>query len=149
MKLKVQKRLAARVANVSIDRIKFDEEKLKEIKDAITRADIKELIKKGVIKIIPKKRPSRVRARARHKQKKKGRRRGQGKRKGKAGARTPKKRQWINKIRALRKTLSELKKAGKISNSTYKEMRAKAKGGFFRSTSHLMFYLKQNNLLKK
>lgn len=148
MQLSLQKRLAAQVAKVSPSRISFDPARLADIKEAITKADIRALIKQDVIKILPAKSPSRVRARARHIQRKKGRQRGHGKRKGAKGARRGKKELWINKIRPQRRLLKGLLEGQKITKQTYKKIYKKAKGGFFRDRGHLLFYLKQNKLLK-
>jgi len=146
--LKLQKRLAAEIAGVGLDRITFDQTQIKEIKEAITKADIRALIKSGAIKILPVKRPSRHRARKRHIQRKKGRQRGDGKRKGTAKARTPKKRLWINTIRPQRRLLRLLKEKGRITAQTFRKVYTKAGSGEFRSKAHLMLYLERNNLLK-
>ena len=44
MKLDKKKTIAARVLNVGKDRVWFNPERLQEIKEAITRQDIKDLI---------------------------------------------------------------------------------------------------------
>jgi len=146
--LKNQKKLAAEVANVGIDRVRLVPERASEIKDAITKADIRMLIKSGAIIIVPSYSPSRVRARARQQQKKRGRRRGAGLKKGAKGARTPSKLAWMRKIRLLRSTLRTLLDKEKITHDTYRELYKKSKGGFFRDRGHLLFYLEQNKLMK-
>ena len=146
--LKLQKRLTAEVAGVGLDRISFDPSRSKDIKEAITKADIRALISDGAIKILPVKRPARHRARARHLQRKKGRQRGDGRRKGTAKARTPKKRLWINTIRAQRSLLKYLREKKKITPQTFRKVYKKANGGEFRSKTHMMFFLKRNNLIK-
>ncbi len=50
MNLNSQRRLAAQVLGVGINRVWFDKFKLQEIKEAITKVDIKNLISKGLIK---------------------------------------------------------------------------------------------------
>lgn len=147
--LSLQKRLAAKVAKVGLDRIAFDQAKLSDIKEAITKADIRTLFKEGAIKIKPPKKTSRHRARARAAKRKKGRQRGEGKRKGTWFARNPKKRLWINTIRPQRALLKYLLEKGKITQKNYRLAYAKAKGGEFRSKSHLLFYLRRNNLIKE
>ncbi len=143
-----QKRLAAKVASVGIGKISLDASRIDDIKEAITKADIRSLIKQGAIKIHYPKTPSRHRARKRKLQRKKGRRRGEGKKKGKFGARVPKKREWINKIRLLRKTLRTMRDKEQLGMKNYKMLYAKAKGGFFRNRAHMIFYIKQNNLFR-
>lgn len=149
MNLKLQKVLAAKIAGVGLDRVFIDPEKSADVKEAITKADIRSLISQGVIKILSVKRPSRHRARKLHAQRKKGRRRGQGNRRGKAGARSPTKRTWINRIRSQRRLIKSLRDYEQISPKTFRDVYRKVKGGFFRSQSHVMFYLKTNNLIKE
>lgn len=146
--LKLQKRLAAQVARVGLDRVSLNPARAADIKEAITKADIHALISDGAIKILPVKRPARHRARQRHLQRKKGRQRGLGKRKGTAKARTPKKQLWVNTIRAQRALLKYLREKKRITPATFRKVYAKANGGEFRSRAHLIFYLERNNLLK-
>jgi len=47
MNLKPKKKLAVKVLGVGAERIKFNSERINEIKEAITRQDIKELVKRG------------------------------------------------------------------------------------------------------
>ena len=93
----------------------IDPEKLTEVKEAITKEDIRSLIKDKIIRKKPKVGVSRGRARKKAVQKKKGRRKGAGSRKGKTTARLPRKKSWINRIRAQRKLLQSLKEKEKIS----------------------------------
>ncbi len=141
MDLSLQRRLAREVLKVGKDRIWFDPERMDEIKEAITRQDIRTLVNRGAIKVLPKKGVSRARARVLHQKKRKGKRRGPGSRKGKKTARTPRKRAWINKVRALRKFLRSLKERGVVDTKTYRELYRKVSGGFFRNRSHLKIYL--------
>jgi large subunit ribosomal protein L19e len=146
--LKNQKRLAAKAVSVGIDNVRLVPERISEIKEAITKEDIRALIKSGAIIIYAKKSPSRIRARLRQKQKKRGRRRGAGKRKGAKFARAPGKLTWTRKIRLMRSTLKALREKNRITKETYKDIYLKAKGGFFRDKGHMMFYLEQGKLLK-
>ena len=149
MSLNTQKKLAAKVANVGLGRVSLDTTRLDEIKEAITKADIAALIKKGAIKIFPASRPSRQRAKFRLAQKKKGKRKGHGTRRGARGARQGKKSLWVIKIRVLRGALQNLRAKKMISLETFHDAYAKAKGGFFRDRGHMMFYLNQSNLIIK
>jgi large subunit ribosomal protein L19e len=143
MKLSLQRKIAARILKCGENRIWMDQTRLKEIEQAITASDVKSLIKKGYIKKLPVKGISRGRKREKLIQKKKGRRRGHGSRKG---TRIEKKRLWIKRIRALRKYLRELKEKGKIASRTYRELYRKAKGGMFKSKTHLKLYIDKNDL---
>lgn len=148
MNTETQKVLAAKVAGVGLARVILDPMRYDDIKEAITREDIRSLIKQGAIKILPIKGPSRHRARIRHAQKKKGRQAGHGKRRGGKNARTPRKLQWMIKIRKIRSTLLALKEKGLLEPKTYRDLYMKAKGGLFRDTGHLKFYMESNKLLK-
>ncbi|MBU0757243.1 MAG: 50S ribosomal protein L19e [Nanoarchaeota archaeon] len=149
MKLNVQKRLAADIIKGSSKRVRLDTSRLEEIKEAITKVDIKALIEDKAITIKPKRGISKGRARKAHAQKKKGLRRGQGSRKGTANARDNKKKIWMNKIRLQRKFIRELKEKEIITCKEYRELYNKTKGGFFRSRRHIKLYLTDQGVFKK
>ena len=141
MKLNTQKRIAASILKCSIKRVKFDPERLEEIKESMTKQVLKSLISDNAITIKPIKGTSKVRARKIKKQKSKGRMKGMGSRKGKKTARYPKKQKWMNKIRIQRKFIKKLKENKVITQNLYKDLRSKSKGGFFRSKRHIKIYL--------
>jgi large subunit ribosomal protein L19e len=147
MKLTTQKRLASGILKCSPKKVWLDNSSDKEIKEAITKADINTLIKKGLI--AKKKLPEQSRARARtlHAQKVKGRKSGKGSKKGKPNARLSDKIKWILKIRSLRVLLKDLKDNKKISVKDYRDLYAKAKGGFFRNKRHLKLYINEHNMM--
>lgn len=148
MELKIQRRLAASILKCSETRVWFDSTRLSDIKEAITKADIRGLIgtkvirKKSIIGI------SRVRARKIKEQKAKGRRRGPGSRKGKKTARLPKKKVWANRVRIQRSFIKNLRDKKVIGTSDYGNIYRKIKGGFFRSKRHIKLYLTEHNLIK-
>lgn len=142
-----RKRMAAALLKRSPKRVKLDPDELGEIKEALTKADLRGLIKDKVIKSVQKKGVSNSRAKQRKLKRSKGQRTGQGKRKGKATARHPGKEKWMSTVRLQRTYLRELKEKGYITVSTYRQMYAKSKGGFFRSKRHLSTYLKGHDLL--
>ncbi len=146
MKLKIQKRLAADVFGCSEKRIRFDTERLDEVKESITKADIKSLIKDKAIYRVPEKSVSRVRARKIQKQKSKGKMRGAGSKKGKKTARSPRKDSWMIKIRAQRVLLKLLKDSDIITKEIYRTLYKKAQGGFFRSRRHIKLYIEEHSL---
>lgn len=146
--MKLQKRLAARVLKCSPRRITFDPDKLAEIKEAITKHDIRALISKGVIVKQPARGTGKFHSRKAKAQKHKGRRKGHGSRKGTLGARSDAKATWIATIRAQRSLLKRLHQNDKISTSDYHALYAKAKGGFFRSTRHIKLYAKEHGIFK-
>lgn len=137
----LQKKLASKILKVGESKVWLDSNQKKDIEAAITRIDIKKLIKKGAIKTKPGK-ISRPKIKKRKK-------RTAGKRKGAKFSTLSEKRRWINTVRPLRKLLFELKSSKQIENQTYRKMRGLVKGGVFRSRSHLRLYLEQHDLLKK
>ncbi len=137
----LQKRLAAKVLKVGKSRVWLDPKKMKDIEKAITRIDIKKLIKQNSIRVLPEKLHVR-------KLVKKTRSR-RGSKKGSRYAKLSKKDRWIATVRPLRRMLKELKTSQEIDNPTYKKMRGLVKGGMFRSRTHLKLYLEQHGLMKK
>lgn len=149
MNLRNQKKLASKVMKGSPKRVRFDETRLADIKEAITKYDIKALIEDGAITEITKRGISRGRARNRQVQRSKGRQRGQGLRKGKKTARLPRKLNWMNKIRLQREFLQELKTKKLVTNATFRDLYKKSKGGFFRNKRHLKLYITENKLVTR
>ncbi len=148
MTLTVQKRLAASVMGCSKNRVWLDENRLDEIKEAITKADIRSLVSKGLIQEKPMKITSRGRARQKQIQKRKGRQKGHGSRKGRSTARLGRKEKWINTIRLQRMFLKMLRDKKAITPKIYKMLYMKSKGGFFRSKRHIKLYIEENKLAK-
>ncbi len=142
------RRLAAAELKVGESRVWInpDPEVAGEIADAITHEDIRSQIDAGNIKAKPKKGNSRARFRARAEKRAYGHRKGHGHRRGAKGARTPSKEQWMAKIRALRRRLTELREGGQIDRHTYRMLYRKSKGGEYRSTAHLNAYIKAKGL---
>lgn len=149
MDLKSRKRIAAQLLKVGVNRVKFDPERLDEIKDAITKADIRALINDLAIKAKPEKGSSKSRIRKANIQRRKGRKKGSGSRKGKKTARLSNKAKWMSMIRTQRNFLKELKEKKIITPSVYHLLYRKSKGGFFRSRRHIKLYLGDNNLVNK
>ncbi len=147
MPLKQQRTIAAQLMKCGVSRVRFNSES--EVAEALTREDIRNLIRKGVIYKIQKKGTSRGHAREILRQKKRGRRRGAGSIKGKWGSRNPSKEQWIKTVRPLRRMLAELKDSGQITRGDYRKLYSKVKGGMFRSRKHMLLHLREEELLKK
>jgi large subunit ribosomal protein L19e len=148
MKLTVQKRLAASLFKCSQSRVWFDEDRLSDIKEAITKQDVKGLVNEGAIRLKPVQATSRGRARKIKTQKSKGLQKGSGSKKGGQNARAPKKEQWMAKVRIQRKFLKELRDKELIPRRTYQDLYLKSKGGFFRSRRHIKIYIEERGLAK-
>ncbi|MGC8816574.1 MAG: 50S ribosomal protein L19e [Candidatus Hadarchaeum sp.] len=148
MKLDAKKRLAAEILKVGVNRVWIDPSRITDVSAAITREDIKRLIKQGAIRAKPEAGISRGRLRVRKVKRKAGRRGGMGSRKGARGARSPRKANWIKTVRPLRARLKELRKEGVIDQRQYRKLYLMVKGGSFRSKAHLNLYLKEKGILK-
>jgi len=149
MNLTPQKRMAADILKCGENRVYFDPYLEEDISLAITREDIRNLIKQGAIKKKYKKGISNYRKKLQHERKKKGRGRGLGKRKGTKHARTPKKRAWIKKIRPLRRELKKMRDKKLITTADYRKLYRNAKGGMFASVAQLNRYVKEKELIRR
>lgn len=149
MSLKAQRRMAAEILKCGENRVYFDPYLIEEIKMAITRDDIRSLIKDGIIKKHYKKGISNYRKKLLHQRKKKGLARGLGKRKGKKTARTPKKETWMKRVRAQRRELKKLRDRKQITIANYRKLYKNVKGGMFTSVTQMNRYIKEKGLLKR
>ncbi len=146
MDLSTQKEMAADVLDCGKNKVWIDPDMQDEVEDAITKADIRRLVQRGIIEKKKSNGQSRGRARKNKKQKDKGRRKGHGKRKG---SRKKQKEKWISRIRAQRKFLKDLRNEGKIDRSTYRSLYRKSKGGRFDSKKQLKNFINKEGLLKE
>lgn len=149
MNLNVQKRIAAQVFKSGENRVSFDTTRLNEIKEAITKADIRNLINDSAIILKQKKGISSFRSNKIKLQRRKGKRKGLGSRKGTKTARSSRKKTWMIKVRVQRRFLKLLKSKSYISVQNYRITYKMIKGNMFRSKRHLKLYLDENNLVKK
>ena len=149
MNLKAQRRMAAEILKCGQNRVYFDPYLIEEIKMAITREDIRNLIKEGIIQKNYKKGISKHRKNVLHERRKKGRGRGYGKRKGKRTARAPKKEAWMKKIRPQRKELKKLRDRKLITTATYRKLYKNAKGGMFASVAQMNRHIRERDLLRR
>ena len=141
MSLKSQRRLAAQLLGGGLNRVWIDPEENDRVQSAITREEIKTLIREGRIQLLPKTGISRGRIHARA-----GRRKKAGSRKG---GQKPGKQAWVLKIRAIRRHLRWLRDKRQLTGDSYTKLLAMAKGGAFRSGSHVDEYVKARQLVKK
>jgi len=149
MDLKNQKRMAAQLLKCGESRVWIDPNRMEDVADAITRAEVRTLIASGTITAVQKQGVSRGRTRYNLAQRRKGRQRGQGSRRGKKTARKPSKEVWMQAIRPVRKKLRELRDEGKIDGRTYRKYYMKAKGGMFKGKHHLESHLRSEGILKE
>ena len=131
MNLAKKKALAAKVLGVGKERIIFLSSGLNEIKEAITKQDIRDLKNHGFILAKETK--------GRRKIAKRGRR-GRGNVKIKVDRR---KKEYISTTRKLRGYVSYLVEQGKLSVEMRNDLLKKIRNRFFKSKSHLKEYLEE------
>jgi len=131
MSIVSKKRIAASILKVGVNRVRIDPERIQDVVDAVTREDIKRLIKEGAIWAVPKRGISSGRRKMKRK------RRGPGSKKGSKGARMGKKERWVRQVRALRRYLKALKARRRISNEIFKQVYKKVKGGEIKTVRRL------------
>lgn len=149
MELHSQKRLSAEILKCGKKRVWFDEERLSDIKEAITKQDLRRLVNEGAIREKPEKSISRGRAKKLKHQRVRGMRRGVGSRKGKKTARLAGKTEWMNRIRLQRYFIKSLRDKSLITKAAYRELYLKSKGGFFRNLRHIKLYIEEHGLIQK
>ncbi len=130
MNLKKKKELAKRTFNIGEKRIVFAESRLNDIKEAITKQDIRDLKQDGAIIIKEKKGRKKIK-------KKRGRSIGNIRKK-----RKKRKEDYMILTRKLRKYTSKMKNKKEISKTDFDEIRKKIRNKIFRSKSHLRNYMK-------
>ena len=128
MNLKKKKALAVRTLKVGKERIVFSKSRLDEIKEAITKQDIRDLQKDGaiIVKEIKGRRKIKKRKRGPRKIKKKVNKR---------------KEEYVIMTRKLRKYVAEMKKQGRLSREEVAEIRKRIRNKKFRSKAHLKEYI--------
>lgn len=131
MNLSKKKSLASRALNVGKERIQFSVARLEEIKEAITKQDIKDLKQDGAIKIKA--------VSGRKKNLKPKARRSTGNVRKKVNKR---KEEYVIMTRKLRKYVAELKKQDRLSPDEVKEIRKKIRNRIFKSQANLKDYIR-------
>ncbi len=126
MQLNKKKELAARTLGVGKERVTFNLNRLAEIKEAITKQDIRDLLQSRAIIV--------KEIHGRKKVEKRKRRRGAGsiKKKVKFG-----KRDYMTTTRRLRKLISRLRKVGNLSHENYLKLRKEIRSRNFKDAVHL------------
>ncbi len=125
-----RKELAAKVLGVGKNKIVFDSLRLPEIKEAITKQDIRDMYAEGIISVKEN--------RGRRKKEIRTTKKGPGKTKRKV---RDKKRDYVILVRKLRGYAKELKNKGDIAPESYTELRKKIKARGFKSKAHLKEYI--------
>lgn len=126
MNLRSKKQLAAKTFGVGKSRILFVNERIEEIKEAITKQDMRNLQRDGAIII--------KEIKGRGKNIKKNRKRSVGNIRKKVNIR---KKEYVILTRKLRRAIAEKKQKGEINREEVKEIRKKIRNKLFKSNAHL------------
>ncbi len=138
------RRLAASIAKAGGSRIKIlDPVRAKE---ALTRDDVRSLLKEGVIVVEQKKGVGRSKAKFKHSRVHAGRRRGVGSRKGAMFAGLSRKERWVRKVRSQRKLLKSVK--SNLAEGAYRKLYSMVKGNLFKTKKQMLSFARENKLLK-
>ena len=130
MNLRTKKELAAKTLKVGKERITFVKSRLDEIKEAITKQDMRDLKEDGAIKI--------KEVKGRKKNTKKKAKRSTGNIRKKVSTR---KQDYVIMTRKLRRYVAEMKKQGLLSAEEIKIIRNKIRNKMFKSKAHLKEYI--------
>jgi len=133
------KRLAADMMGIGVNRVRILPDRFKEADKALTRADVRNLIKSGVVKKVP------VKGR---RKKERSSERGHGSRKGTAKTRRGSKDVWMAKVRSQRSLLRQVLAEGALDPTNKRKIYNRVKSGLFRSKRAFITYLKEAGMLK-
>ncbi len=139
------KSIAAKLMNTAKDKVWINPEEAESLKEAITKDDIRGLIKERIIKKSKLPQQSKVRSRKLKKSKSRGRKKGFGSRRAGIKKRSEKKESWIKRVRAQRRTLRELKESDPkaVEEAGYRRVYKMVKGNYFKGKRYLEKFIKE------
>ncbi len=144
MTLQFTKRVASQLLGRGISAIRIKPTAIEEAKKAITRDDVRKLIKDGNVFAIKAKHNISMNSKILKKKREEGRRRGIGRRRGTAKARQGI--SWEKKIRSQRLLLQELKAMGKIDSKQFKRFYMLSKGNAFPNKASMLLHMKDQGI---
>ena len=130
-------RMAAGILKVGTTKIWISPEQKNRVSEAMTKEDVRTLIKERIVAKRKDNQHSRGRARVLAGKKRKGRKRGKGKRQGTKKTRMRRKERWINNVRAQRAALRELKKKGAKFKVPARKVYLMISGNYFRGKNYV------------
>jgi len=139
MSVKLTRRIAAELMERGETAVKIKPDSIPDAKKAITREDVRALIKNGSIYAVKSKHNISAYSKVLQEKRRKGRRRGRGRRKGTMKARGIL--EYKKKIRGQRRVLKALKDENVIDNIKFKRYYALVKGGNFVSKASLLNHI--------
>jgi large subunit ribosomal protein L19e len=137
MKLENKKALASRTLNVGRNRIIFNTERLSELKEAITKQDIRDLLASGAIHIKEK-------SGRKTKKQRRTRRRAGSIKKTVANSKA----HYVSLTRKLRSHLAHLKKTNQMTGENVTKVRKEIRASAFRSLAHMKEHIAHTDTFK-
>ncbi|MGC9037214.1 MAG: 50S ribosomal protein L19e [Candidatus Micrarchaeia archaeon] len=144
MTIKFVKRVASEMLGRGVRAIRIKDSALEEAKKALTKDDVRKLIKEGGVYAEPEKHNLSLHGKLLKVKREKGRKRGYGKRRGTAKARAG--RVWEKKVRSQRLLLRKLKAMKKLDNKTFNKFYALVKGNAFPDKRSLLLHLDEQGV---
>ncbi len=144
MSIKLTKRTAAKILERGVNSIRIKEGAIEEAEKAITREDVRNLIKNGSVYAMQEKHNISMHGKLLGEKRAGGRKRGPGRKRGTRGARTGI--LYKKKIRAQRRVLEALKSEKAIDNVKFKKFYALVKGGTFQTKISLLHHVRSQGV---
>jgi large subunit ribosomal protein L19e len=144
MSVKLTRRVASELLKRGESAVKIKPDALKDAEKAITREDVRNLIKSGNIYATKAKHNISAYSKVLREKRKKGRRRGMGRRKGTLKARGTV--EYKKRIRGQRRVLKMLKTEKIIDNERFRKYYALVKGGNFAAKASLLSHIKNDGV---
>ena len=144
MSIRLSKRIAADLLGRGVSSIRVQPSATAETAKAITREDVRALIKNGSIYAQKEKENLSLHAKEIREKRRKGRRRGPGKKHGTRKARGTV--EYKRKIRGQRRILQRLKDEKALTNDMFREFYRLVKGGVFPNKASLLGHMKSRGV---
>jgi large subunit ribosomal protein L19e len=144
MSIKFTKRAASQLLNRGLGSIRIKESEQEAASKAITKDDVRDLIKHGSVYALKEKRNLSLHGKEHEIKKRKGRGLGRGSRKGTSKARAGV--SYKQRIRAQRRLIKKIKADGMVNNEQFKMLYALVKGGTFASKITLINRIKSEGI---
>lgn len=144
MTIKFTRRIASEIMKRGESSIRINPSGIDDAKKAMTREDVRTLIKNGGVYAIKKKHNVSMNSKLLKIRRSKGRGRGPGKRKGTLNARRGN--TWIKKVRSQRSLLNRLKLMGKLDNVSFNKYYMLVKGNSFPDKASLILHIREDGI---
>ncbi len=144
MSIKLTKRIAGELLGRGISSVRIKNDSIQDARKAITREDVRTLIKSGGIYALKAKHNISAYSKVLKEKRNKGRRRGPGRRKGTSKARGAF--DYKKKVRGQRRLLKSLKEQALIDSLKFRKYYALVKGGSFPTKISLLNHIRSDGL---